>query len=84
MLHLKTKYHMCQYVCYYEGTLKQLNATFNAHAKNKFNTLKKSQPHKEAKNLLLPFYYAHKHGSTKQDEGKLSSQTATMFTLKQN
>ena len=44
MLHLKTKYHMCWCVCYFEGTLKQFDATFNTHAKNKFNTLKSSQP----------------------------------------
>ena len=37
--------------------------------------------HKEAV-LLLPFYYAQQHSSSNQDEKRLSSHTATMFTLK--
>ena len=84
MLHLRTKYHMCWCVCHHKGTQKQFNAIFHTHAKNTFNTLKSSQP-QFWQILILPFLtMAHKQGGTKQDEGKLSSQTATMFTLKQN
>ena len=88
MLHLLTKCLMCQCFCYYEGTLKQFNATFNTHGKKKNKSIRwqfsVSIPAQGGKIVLLPFYYAHKHGSSKQDERKLSSQTSTKFTLKQN
>ena len=64
---------------------RQFNATFHTHAKNNINTLKRSQPQflrKDAKSSSCLSNCAHKQGGTKQDEGKPSSQTATMFTLK--
>ena len=64
---------------------RQFNATFHTHAENNINTLKRSQPQflrKDAKSSSCLSNCAHKQGGTKQDEGKPSSQTATMFTLK--
>ena len=39
MLRLEKKHNMCWSVCDYEGTHKQFNDPFHAHAKNKTNSL---------------------------------------------
>ena len=67
MLHLKKKYHTCQCVCYYEGTLKQFQDTFHTHAKKKIKTLKILRlkfMQKGGTHLLLPFRnYAHNNAA---------------------
>ena len=63
-----------------EWTLKQFSATFNTDAENKSTRGQFSQG---GKILLLSFFHAQKHSSSKQNEGKPSFQTATVFTMKQ-
>ena len=81
MLNLETIYHMSWCVCHYERTLKLFN-DFHTHAKNKINSLKISQPRIPSKEACASFCLSKTKHATKrhkQNEGKPSSKTATVF-----
>ena len=69
-----------------KGPLKHFNNTFHTHAKNKFNTLKNSQPQIPSKEAQASFCPSKTFHTTKRHNKMKESLVpkATMFKLSQN